>query len=494
MSTPYSGKMELHIPEPLLTTLQEIGNIAGENAYLVGGSVRDLLLERENLDIDIVVVGDGIQLAKEMHRVWKGKIQVHHQFGTASVTPENPDKPKVDFVTARCETYNKSGTLPKVVPGSITDDLHRRDFTINALAMQIDTSNFGTIIDKVSGIGDLRSRTIQVLHDKSYTDDPTRIFRAIRYACRYSFNIAESDCNLINDAIPYLSDISGERIRNEIDRVLLEPNAPKILNELAKFGILSVISPHWKIPPSFPEDFQLAQKAISWSSQSLENDSICSNMILWMTLFGRHEKQGIPTYIIEYLCFRLVLEHKLVKFFGDSKHRPSTFSSKELTKIQITNVGIDLSENVLLEHHNGKWCIIDYEKKKTIVYEEGIMYKIRSPFTTLQCLYSVLDSLNATITSSEIYRILKPYPLEALVLSISDPNISKIQYDNINEFLLTLRFIQPIISGNDLIEWGEKPGKNFESILKTIFSEQLDGNIRSKSEAYSYFKQKTDIG
>lgn len=484
--------MELHIPEPLLTTLYEIGDIAGENAYLVGGSVRDLLLERENLDIDIVVAGDGIQLATEMHRVWKGKIQVHQQFGTASVTPENPDKPKVDFVTARSETYNKSGTLPKVVPGSITDDLHRRDFTINALAMRIDTSNFGTIIDKVNGIDDLRSSTIQVLHEKSYTDDPTRIFRAFRYAGRYSFNIAESDRNLINDALPYLSKISGERIRNEIDRVLLEPNAPEIINELAKSGIFCTISPQWKIPPSFPEDFQLAQKTISWSSQYIKNDNISSNIIHWMTLFGIHDKTGIPTYIVEYLCFRLVLEHKLGKINGDIKDQPSTFSTKNLITILITDFGIELSENISVEHHNGKWCIIDNEKKKTLVYEEGIIYRITSPITTFQCLYSVLGSLNATITASEIYRILKPFPLEALVLSLSDLNLSKIQYDNIKEYLLTLRFIQPVINGNDLIQWGEKPGKSFDSILKNIFSEQLDGNIRSKSEAYSYFKHKTD--
>ena len=295
--------------------------------------------------------------------------------------------------------------------------------------------------------------------------------------------------SLINDAIPYLSDISGERIRNEINRVLLEPNAPKILNQLAKFGVFSTISSLWKIPPSFPEDFQLAQKTISWSSQFLKNDNICSNTILWMTLFGIHEKQGIPTYVIEYLCFRLVLDHKLVKISGDIKHRPSTSSYKELKKQHIIDFGIDLSDNISMEHHNGKWCIIDNEKRTTLVYEEGIIYKIKSHITTLQCLYSVLDSLNATITSSEIYRILKPYPLEPLLLSLSDTNLSKIQYDNINEYLLALKSVQPIINGNDLIEWGGKPGKNFDSILKTIFSEQLDGNIKSKSEAYSYFKQ-----
>lgn len=484
--------MELHIPEPLLTTLQEIGDIAGENAYLVGGSVRDLLLKRENLDIDIVVEGDGVQLATEMNKVWQGQLQVHPQFGTASVTPENPDKPKVDFVTARCETYNKSGALPKVVPGSITDDLYRRDFTINALAMQIDTSNFGTVIDKVGGIEDLNNGTIQVLHEKSYTDDPTRIFRSFRYAGRYNFNITDSDHTLIDDALPYLLEISGERIRNEIDRVLLEPNAPQILNELAKSGIFNTISPQWKIPPSFPKDFQIAQKAISWTSQYIKNDNICSNIILWMTLFGIQDKTGIPTYIVEYLCFRLVLEHKLDKINGHIKQKTSTFPTKELNPRHITDFGIDLSQYISMEHHNGKWCIIDNEKRKTLVYEEGVIYKITSPITTLQGLYSVIDSLNDTITSSEIYRILKPYPLEALVLSLSDPNLSRIQYSNIKEYLLTLRLVQPVINGNDLIQWGEKPGKNFDFILKNIFSEQLDGKIRSKSDAYSYFKQKTD--
>lgn len=484
--------MELHIPEPLLTTLHEIGDIAGKNAYLVGGSVRDLLLKRENLDIDIVVEGDGVQLATEMQKIWKGKIQVHQQFGTASVTPENPDKPKVDFVTARFETYNKSGTLPKVVRGSLTDDLHRRDFTINALAMQIDTSNFGTVIDKVGGIQDLNNGTIQVLHEKSFTDDPTRIFRAFRYAGRYNFNITESDRNLIKDALPYLSEISGERIRNEIDRVLLESNASQILNELAKTGVFNTISPQWKIPPSFSDDFQIAEKAISWASQYIRNNNICSNIILWMTLYGIQDKTGIPTHIVEYLCFRLVLKHKLEKIGGDIKQKTSTFPTKELISRHITKFGIDCSEYISMEHHNGKWCIIDNEKRKTLVYEEGIIYKITTPITTLQCLYSVLDSLNDTITSSEIYRILKPFPLEALVLSLFSPNLSRIQYDNIKEYLLTLRIVQPIINGNDLILWGEKPGKNFDSILKNIFSEQLNGKIRSKSEAYSYFREKID--
>ncbi|MCG9127002.1 CCA tRNA nucleotidyltransferase [Candidatus Poribacteria bacterium] len=484
--------MELHIPEPLSTTLHEIGDVAGENAYLVGGSVRDLILKRENLDIDIVVVGDGIQLATEMYRQWKGKIQVYQQFGTACVTPENPDKPKVDFVTARCETYNKAGTLPKVVPGSITDDLYRRDFTINALAMHIDTPNFGTVIDKVGGIEDLNSGTIQVLHEKSYTDDPTRIFRAFRYAVRYNFNITESDYNRIKDALQYIKEISGERIRNEIDRVLLESTAPQILNELVNTGIFTAISPHWKIPPSFAEDFQLAQQAISWSSEYIEKDNISSNIILWMTLFGIQDNEGIPAYILEYLCFRLVLGYKLEKIAEAKNRNLPKISTSELKQSHLNDIGVDLSQNTSMEHYNGKWCIIDKEKKKTFIYEQGVLYKIISPIAMFQSLYSVLNSLNDTVPTSEIYRILKTYPLEALVLSLSYHNQSRVQQENIKEYLLNLRYIQPIINGNDLIQWGEKPGKNFDSILKNIFSKQLDGIISSKSEAYTYYINKRD--
>ena len=211
-----------NIPKPILDLLHEIGEVGGEGTYLVGGFVRDLLLQRPSLDIDIVVEGDAIRVANAMCDRWKGTLEVHPQFGTATVTPENVNLPKVDFVTARRETYQDSGTLPIVEQGTITDDLHRRDFSINALAMCLDTNAFGTIVDKTNGMEDLEAGIIRVLHKQSFIDDPTRIFRAARYAGRYGFRIAETDTVLIQKALPVLSQLSGERIRNEIDRLLLE--------------------------------------------------------------------------------------------------------------------------------------------------------------------------------------------------------------------------------------------------------------------------------
>ena len=169
---------------------------------------------------------------------WNGTLEVHPQFGTATVTPENIDLPKVDFVTARCETYQGAGTLPIVQSGTITDDLRRRDFSINALAMRLNINAFGTIVDETGGLADLEAGILRVLHDRSFIDDPTRIFRAARYAGRYDFRIAETDETLIQEALPILPQLSGERIRNEIDRVLLEKRAAKIVEHLTQLGIL----------------------------------------------------------------------------------------------------------------------------------------------------------------------------------------------------------------------------------------------------------------
>ena len=168
-----------NIPEPLLSLLKEIGEVGGKGTYIVGGFVRDLLLKRPTLDIDIVVETDAMPVAKTMQDRWNGQLHVHPQFGTATVTPAAPNLPKIDFVTARRETYETAGALPIVARGTLRDDLHRRDFTINALAMRLDKRAFGTIVDNTGGLEDLEKGIIRVLHRRSFRDDPTRIFRGV---------------------------------------------------------------------------------------------------------------------------------------------------------------------------------------------------------------------------------------------------------------------------------------------------------------------------
>ena len=277
--------MTPNIPKPILDLLHEIGEVGGEGTYLVGGFVRDLLLERPSLDIDIVVEGDAIRVANAMCDRWKGTLEVHPQFGTATVTPENVNLPKVDFVTARRETYQDSGTLPIVEQGTITDDLHRRDFSINALAMCLDTNAFGTIVDKTNGMEDLEADIIRVLHKQSFTDDPTRIFRAARYAARYGFRIAETDIVLIQKALPVLAQLSGERIRNEIDRLLLEVNAPEIVKYLTQLDVWKTISEGWNIS-AFACDFQKAEQAINWASVHLAGEEFQPELVRWIAFLG----------------------------------------------------------------------------------------------------------------------------------------------------------------------------------------------------------------
>lgn len=477
--------MELIIPDSLSDVLREIGKIGGKQVYLVGGSVRDLLLKRPNLDIDIVVEGDAISVAKQLQEYWKGTLQTHPQFGTATVTPDNPEKPKVDFVSARSETYQKSATLPKVERGTITQDLLRRDFSINALAMCLNNHSFGSIIDKTDGLNDLKTGTIRVIHNNSYTDDPTRIFRACRYAGRYNFKISESDKKLIHKAIPLVTQLSGERIRNEIENILTEDHAPKIIDMLDEFGVFEEISIDRKEKSTFLTDFQTAQSAISWASEYISDTALDNNLILWFAFFGLDDEQNLPIYVIEACSYKLVLRHQLRRI---SNGRMEISDETDIPR-GFEKIGISLSEDTSFEFFNGKWCIIDNENENTYVYGDAQFYRIQTPNTAFRTLNHVLESLETTTEPSATYQLLKPFPLEAVVLAFCDTNIFEPQRTKIRDYLLDLRQIKPIINGDDLIGWGEKPGKHFEKLLKTIFYDQLDGKIRTSSDAYTHYQQ-----
>lgn len=210
--------------------------------YLVGGFVRDLLLGIKNLDVDIVVEGDGIKFAEALAVLFKANVIRHRNFGTATilVTPGI----KVDIVTARREIYPERAHLPQVAPGTLADDLARRDFTINALAIDISDDNFGRIIDVSCGIEDIKNRRIRVLHDNSFTDDPTRILRAIRFEQRLGFRIEPETLRLLKAAVKQemLIRLEPQRLRDDLILMLKEKEPIKQLKRLqalAGFGFLS---------------------------------------------------------------------------------------------------------------------------------------------------------------------------------------------------------------------------------------------------------------
>jgi len=477
--------MTPQIPAPFAKLLREIGEVGGKATYLVGGFVRDLLLKRPSVDIDIVVEGDAIRVAEAMRHRWNGTLQVHAQFGTATVTSANPDYPKVDFATARRETYQCSGTLPSVKAGSISDDLQRRDFSINALAMRLDAGAFGTIIDETGGLADLTDGVIRVLHTRSFMDDPTRVFRALRYAGRYQFRIAETDKSLIREALPVLAQLSGERIRNEVDRVLLEENAPQILQQFTQFGIVDAIFEGWQIVPAFACEFQTAQRALTWASQHLADEAFRPALVRWMAFFGK----TVPIYQIEALSFRFVLEHQLQRLVSRAQAFRRGVSLEKVTRFAFEKLGFPLAQSAWVEYQNGKWHIVDAEDRATYIIGEGNLYRVDTPLTAYRQLTLILEALTEVTAPGRIYQWLKPYPLEALVLVYLDETVPHSHREKVGNYLQNLRKIRPFVTGRDLIRWGEKPSKNFETLLAELFAAQLDGKITTKSEAYCYLRK-----
>ena len=211
--------------------------------YLVGGLVRDLLLGRLATDFDLVVEGDAIILAKALAAQHGGRVTAHVRFGTAQWFLPDSDGRALDFISTRSETYNHPGTLPTVKPGRLADDLARRDFSINTLAVRIDGEHWGELHDEMDGLNDLKHGLVRVLHPQSFQDDPTRLFRAVRYEQRYGFQIAPETLVLIPPARHLIASLSAERLRHELDLILGEEQTVAMLNRLAELDLLEPVDP-----------------------------------------------------------------------------------------------------------------------------------------------------------------------------------------------------------------------------------------------------------
>ena len=240
-----------------------------------------------------------------------------------------------------------------------------------------------------------------------------------------------------------------------------------------------------KIPSTYNCNFLTAQSAISWASEHITDTSLETNLILWFAFFGLDKEQSLAIHIIEALSFKLTLKHQLRRI---SSLRMELSDEAEI-RWGFEKIGISLSKDTSFEYHNGKLCIVDDENAKTYVYGHSQFYGVQTPNTAFRRLYDIVGSLETTTEPSAIYQLLKPLPLEAIVLAFCDTNISETQRINISDYLLNLRLIKPIINGDDLIEWDEKPGKNFEYLLKEIFYNQLDGKIKTKSDGYTRYQQ-----
>ncbi len=234
-----SGKIQKQLPAELVDFMQVAGEMSakrGQSLYLVGGVVRDLLLGRSNFDLDLVVEGEAISLAQRLAQVKPGKIIVHPRFNTAKI---KWGEWSVDLTTARSETYVKPGALPQVKSGSISDDLFRSDFTINAMAVYLSPGRYGELIDLYGGRNDLEHKLIRILHENSFIDDATRIWRGLRYEQRLSFQLEPATLKLLKRDIPRLDTISGDRIRHELELILAEEYPEKVLRRAEELSVLA---------------------------------------------------------------------------------------------------------------------------------------------------------------------------------------------------------------------------------------------------------------
>ena len=223
-------------PESIADELRALDLPSGEGVYLVGGAVRDFLLGRESFDIDLAVEGDAIEFARRLG----GQVTAHGRFGTAVV--RFPDDRQLDVVTCRRETYAAPAALPDVEPGTIADDLARRDFTVNAMAASLG-EDFGRILDPHGGRADLEIRTIRVLHERSFLDDPTRIFRAVRYEARLGFRMDRQTEGLAREGVGGIGLLSPARLREEVVALLSEEEAERALDRLAELAAAPKLEP-----------------------------------------------------------------------------------------------------------------------------------------------------------------------------------------------------------------------------------------------------------
>ena len=347
--------------------------------------------------------------------------------------------------------------------------------------MRLDISAFGEIVDEIGGLEDLKTGTVRVLHKHSFTDDPTRIFRGCRYAGRYGFRIPETDTVLMQEALPVLAQLSGERIRNEIDRILIEKNAPEMIAHLTRLDVWKIISQGWNVSTVFERDFKKAEQATTWVSTHLKDEKFQPERVRWMTFLGT----GTPIYKIEALSFRLVLEHQLQRLISRAQASQQQVSLKQVTQETLAKLGISVSEDASIDQQSGKWRIVDPKNMATYVCGDGTLYRVETPLTAYKQLEQTLATVQETAKPSEIYQLLKPYPIEALALGYVDTTLPNWKRKKIEDYLCVLRQIEPFITGKDLIAFGEKPSKTFETRLWKLFAAQLDGEITDKEEAYS---------
>ena len=408
----------------LLQTIGEVAEKSGFNAYSVGGFVRDLLLKQKNLDLDIVVEGDGIVFAKKLAKKLGGKVRTHERFITAKLWL--PNGFKIDIATARLEYYDYPAALPTVELSSIKLDLYRRDFSINAMALELNPSRFGTLIDFLNCQNDLKNRLIKVLHNLSFVEDPSRVLRAIRFEKRLNFKIDRHTEKLIRNAVTInlFTKASTPRLFSELQQIFSEETPIPAIQRLEEFNLFQFLwpdlKPNLKIDRYFRHVLTQTRRAISWFRLLYleEDNEIAPWRIYLLSVMSRSKAAQLESF-----CGRFQISEKICR-------------ELILDKLQVE----ELAE---------KW-------HRHLPEENSIICKSLCAFSNDMLLYFM-----AIARKNEINK-------------------------RISLYVTSLRAVQPLLNGNDLQELGYTPGKAFKEMLATLRNAQLDGAVNNRQEAIAF--------
>jgi len=401
----------------LLRCIGELGDAMRLPVYMVGGAVRDLLLEHTNYDIDLVVEGNGIAFARTLAKELHGRVREHKEFLTAVVIYPDKDglEGRIDVATARLEYYEYPAALPTVELSSIKMDLFRRDFTINALAIRLNNASFGQLVDFFGGQRDIKERFIRVLHTLSFVEDPTRILRALRFEQRYGFKLSPAMERLIKSAVEhkFMDKVSGARLFHELKLLFDDKNPVACLARMEDFDLLPAVHPSLRLHPVLLSLLNSLREVLDW----------------YRLLFLEEQPQPWYVYLLG-LC--------------------RTLSYQETSRV-FDRLGIP-------------------QKQK----EERLALRER-----IRAAYPLVEAWQARGGAvSELYYLLANIPLDGVLFMMARTE-SEDMRKHLSRFITQWRYEKVDISAKELLDMGLSPGPLLGRIMRLVLAAKLDGTATS---------------
>ena len=416
------------LPRTRLSLLRVLGALADERGislYLVGGVVRDLVLKRQNWDLDVTIEGDGVAFARGVAERYGADLAMFERFATARLVL--PGGIKLDIASTRRESYVQPAALPDVVPASLREDLYRRDFTINAMAIQLNAAHFGQLHDPYGGQRDLKAKTIRVLHEGSFVDDPTRIFRAIRFLQRFRFRLEPETARLLAEAAAtdLVQKLSGPRLCNEILCLFGERDPGTLIRSLADLRLLRFLHPHLRYTKKVQRLVGALPRALIWWTARCSSLPIDRPLVYLMALFG-----GAEQVVVEAVVRRLMLSNEQAK--------KVLVCGKRLERIIGKAARKDRLRPSKLYH-----LLIAVSNEALVL-----------SFATAGNQRATLDRLRRRVV----------------------------------EFVTRLRLTKLKLRGDDLLRMGLKTGPEMGALLNRLLDAKLDGMVKTKKDERAFIR------